>query len=213
MTLTRQARFAKVAALLTFEHLKDLLDALGPLTIARTGAVLCQSEIFFEKENLLSYYETYIEALEKGADPDPKLRPFLSMTLAPSKASFTLSPVDDTRCIARISEPSIQMRYHVLAYSPIDHSFHSMALGKGTLPWGIEFSFAGLIQRGGVVEEVGRHTPAAAQFRTLQKWLRHNTNPVCFRGAGWERRIAARISADLVAKINAHPALDGLEVA
>lgn len=212
MTLTRQARFVKVAALLTLDHLQDLLDSLGPLVIARTGAVLDQGEIFLEKEDLLRHYKTYIEALEKGLDPDPKLRPFLSTTLAPSKVSFKLDLIDSNRCIARANEPCIQLRYHVLAYSPIDHSFHSMALGKGTIPWGIEFSFAGLIQRGGTVEEVDRTSPAALQFRTLQKWLRHNTEPVCFRGEGWERRIAARISSDFAIKINAHPALDGLEV-
>jgi len=213
MTLTRQARFVKVAALLSLDHLEDLLDSLGPFVLARTGAVLERDAVFLTKEDLLFHYKIYIEAIENGEDPNPKVRPFLSTTLAPCKASFTLDFVDGIRCIARAGEPCIQLRYHVLAYSPIDHSFHSMALGKETVPWGIQFSFAGLVERRGVVEEVDRTAPAAQQFRILQKWLRHNTEPACFRGPNWERRISARISPQLVKAINAHPALDGLEVA
>lgn len=213
MMLTRQARFVKVAALLTLDHFCALLESLGPLVIARTGAALDSSLIFLDKEDLVCHYKNYIEALEKGLDPDPKLRPFFSTTLAPSRASFTLDPIDSTRSIARANEPCIQLRYHVLAYSPIDHSFHSMALGKDTIPWGIEFSFAGLIQRGSTVEEVDRTAPAAVQFRTLNRWLRHATEPVSFRGEGWERRLSVRISPGLITGIRAHPALDGLEVA
>lgn len=213
MMRIRQARFVKVAALLSLDHLGELLTALEPLVIARTGALLDPVEIFLEKNALLEPYAGYIGALEGGLEPDSAVRPFLSTTLAPSKASFTIDMPRPGRCIARVSEPCIQLRYHTLAYSPIDHSFHSMAFGKETIPWGIEFSFAGLIQRGGSVEEVDRTLPAAAQFRTVQKWLRHKTQPALFSGDGWQRRSHVRISPSLIAKMNSHPALEGLEVA
>ena len=210
----RQARFVKIPALLSLEGLQVLFEELGDLTIARTGAVLPADAIFIDQTDFLKSYETYIESFKKGLWPDRSLaRPNFSTTWSCDEGAFALEPVRPGFFVARAVEPAIQLRLHVLSYSPIDHTFHSMSLGKETIPWGIEFSYASLVQRGVEVESTPREAPNTQLFRKLQKWMRHHTNSVTFLAEGWQRSTHVRISPSCKAWISNHPALDGMEVA
>lgn len=212
-SVIRQARFVKIPVLLSLEGLKELFAELGDVTIVRTGAVLPSDAIFVDQTDFLKSYQAYIESFEKGLWPDRSLaRPYFSTAWSAEESAFALEPVRPGFFVARAHEPAIQLRLHVLSYSSIDHTFHSMSLGKETIPWGVEFSYASLVQRGVEVESVSREAPNTQLFRKLQKWMRHHTNSVTFSGEGWQRPTHVRISPACKSWISNHPALDGMEV-
>lgn len=182
--------------------------------MAHTGAVLAESALFTDPETYQAHYKNYLDVLKRGELPGHELRASLTSTWSCEPDLIALEPVrktgDEEFYIARLTSPAIQVRLHVLAYSPIDHSFHSMSVGKEAIPWGLEFSYAGLVQRGSEVETVDHAAPNSQLFRTLQRWMRHQTEPALIKGEGFERRLSARISPSCKTWINEHPTMEGL---
>lgn len=212
-TQIRQSRWVKLPALLSVEGMVSLFETLGPVVIARTGVVLSLEEVFISQGAFLEVYRAYIEALQEGKEPHLKsARPFFSTTWSVHAASFKLQEVGSGAVIAHVIEPCIQLRLHGLSYSPLDHSFHSMSLGRETIAWGVQFAYASLIQEGASIRAVDPTALNTQLFRKLQRWIRHETEPVVFCGDGWETRTAARLSPACLGWIGKHPGLEGLQV-
>ena len=88
----------------------------------------------------------------------------------------------------RIAYPVVQQQVHRLDYSTVDGKFRPMVLGLDSILWGIQYSYPQLFsnQQTLEVQQVNDSPdfPNTALFRSIQKWVRHNTIPTPFLVGG-----------------------------
>lgn len=211
-TPLQASKWLSVQALLDTEELKDLLESLGEIYLARCGAVCDTREGLITQDQLLAFYEEYVHSLKNRKLPDPsKARHFLSLALTTALEDLYAIPLENGKQILRICKPVIQLQANYIDYSLEDKKFRPMIFGMESIPWGIQFSYPQLFQNNETkaVEQVKNNSsfPNSAIFHTLQKWIRQHTIPTPFEVEGNIYNVPIRLGKKCLSWIDQHPQL------
>jgi hypothetical protein len=167
------SKWLHLQVLLSLEEIKTLFDALKPLYLFFNGKVLSQEEVKDQQETFYQCYEKYLENLFiKEGDPLP---PFC---LTRTEKSVYAFQAGQGKFLIKPRAPLIQVREHRFLVTH-DGRFSSMGFGKGSIPWGLQFSFPQLVLVQGNIVEVMKSSAYenVVLFRSLQLWIREYTRP------------------------------------
>jgi len=132
------SRWQHMQVLLDPDEMEMLLNELPSFSIYNVSEIVETPEI--AKTEFIAEYRKYIHRLRGG---NPARSPLFAAALSASSEALYLMKVGE-KFLAKPLLPVIQMRVHHFAYT--EESFRSMALGKGTLSWGIQFSYPAIYQ-------------------------------------------------------------------
>ncbi len=215
----RASKWNCLQALFGEEEWSALFEALGSPSLFFCGS-MWPKESFQEHQTLFAaHLRSYTEALKQGALPDlSQARTYFSACLTDNVNTVYLQDVQNDQYLLRFSLPIIQVQHHTMNYSPYDGKMHSMVFGRDAITWGVQFSYPQMyLDMDGQVRQTseGSSHPNKELFKTLQRWIRHNTLPCTFLCE--ERKIPSsiRIGKALSASIMEHPQLrrHGLQLA
>lgn len=206
------SKWLKCQMLVDADEMKSLLDTLGKFKIYMPGCVLERGKGLITQEEFLNCYGHYIEELKCGRIPeDADFTSYFSTVFSVTPDSLYAIHIGEDKQIIRAARPVIQLQSHRLDYSPTEHKFRPMILGKDSILWGIQFTYPQLFQdsKTNQVEQVvvGEAFPNTVLFQTLQRWVRSNTVPTPFIVANEKINVPMRLGKQCFSWINAHPQL------
>lgn len=202
------SKWLSVGMLVDFEEMHDFLRVLGPFFIYPLGAVVPKGQDQIKKEDFLTVYQSYMEALKQGRVPEEgSFRSAFSCALSLKEDCLYALAVGEDRQLVRILKPVVQMQAHTLDYSPADGKFRSMVLGQDSILWGLQFSYPQLYEdpETRAPQKVDSRYVNSALFRQIQKWIRENTIPTPFVVKGDVINVPMRLGKQCLAWINNHP--------
>lgn len=199
----------KLPLLIEEEEMRDLLDALGSFHLFDVSRPLLLEEAEIQKSVFLGHYASYIAGIKQGhlVDEIP-LRPFFSCAMSFSSDFFYAQQLPNGKYLVKSLLPVVQLQRHHFIYSD---QFHFGVMGKGSITWGIQFSYPQFYldphtKEIGKVEKNERF-PNTALFHTLSKWVRENTRPTPFLLEGKRTNQPIRLGKKCFSWINQHPKL------
>ncbi len=187
------SKWLHLQALLSLQELKALFDALNPVCLFFNGKVLTEEEVTDQQEAFLHFYEKYLKALV--AKEECSLPPFC---LSRTEKSVYAFKVGENRFLIKPRAPLIQVREHRFLVTH-DGRVSSMAFGKGSIPWGIQFSFPQLFLEEGKIVEVmkSKEYENKELFRTLKLWIREYTRPASLELNGKKTNCTFRVGLEM----------------
>jgi hypothetical protein len=192
----RVSKWIKHAVLLSDVEMEDLFSALPPFEIFIVSDIVTAETMRIVKEEWLGVYKKYFETIRQGEIPEEERKAF-SAVLSTTPDALYAMPVKEGRYLIKIVKPVIQLRMHKFIFSTLEKKVYSMAFGKESISWGIEFSYAHLFQCPKTHEffNVGSDPqfPNTPLYRELARWMRKNSVPAFFDFEG--REIASSIRA------------------
>lgn len=198
--------------LIDADEMQELFNALNPFYIYLTSQITKKDGGRVSQAEFLDCYRTYIADLQHGKLPDEALFRHLfssAFTVAPDALCVVL--IGDDQQMIRNVQPVVQLQSHRMDYSSADGKFRSMTFGTDSIMWGIQFSYPQLFRNPATkqVEEVDdtESFPNTRLFRTLQRWVRHNTTPTPFLVEGQRINVPMRLGKQCYKWINNHPQL------
>lgn len=198
--------------------MQSLLNGMGDISIYQVGKVTPSGDEIFSKDFFLEKYQEYIQALKSKKEPDflATFREFFSTAFTKFPESVFSIPAGVGRQITRASKPIVQLQLHMMGYSEMEKKFRPMVLGKGSIHWGIQFSYPQLYQNpeSKNIEKVFSDNthPNTTLFRFIQKWMREHTVPTPFIVEGQIIRVPMRLGKQCFSWINEHPQLQALGI-
>ncbi|MFA6915592.1 MAG: hypothetical protein WC222_04285 [Parachlamydiales bacterium] len=203
------SKWTALQVLLAPEEFNSLLEHLTQPSLYLCGS-LWQKDEFANHSVLFSQaYNDYIVALSQGEQPDlAKCRTFFSACLSTDDDSVYLQDVQKGEFLLRPNHPLIQIQHHTMSYSPYDNKMHSMVFGKEAITWGVQLSYPQMYIESGTgrvcqtTEE--DNPPNYSLFKTLQRWIRHNTLPTSFQTGEHTVRSSLRLGKECLPWINNH---------
>ncbi|ADI39089.1 putative uncharacterized protein [Waddlia chondrophila 2032/99] len=198
------SKWISVQVMVSPSEMRSLLEELGEFTILMTTPAKSPE---VSKERFLEIYENYCTQLQKKELPDPaEYRACFSTFWTRSCDAYVQVPVGEMT-LCRAVKPVVQLQYHLLGFSPFDKKFRPMVLGKGSMPWGIQFSYPTLFQDRETqqVLKVGTEFPNTFLFQAFRKWVRRYTVPTPFVVDGETINAPVRIGREARQWINVHP--------
>lgn len=214
--LLQASKWLDVQTLLSSQELSRLFDFLeestGHFSLYSCGVVCKQGAGEIARKDFLRDYETYINQLMQGQQPD--IIPYRSlfspaMTLT-TEALFTI-PVGEDRQLIRVAKPVVQLQANHISYSTVDKKFHSMVFGIDSIAWGLQFCYPQLYQdhQTRQVEVIKKSAafPNTALFQLIQKWMRQHTIPTPFIAENVLTNVPMRLGKECLSWINQHPHL------
>lgn len=213
------SKLLRVQALLETAEMQSLFKELGHFYIYLAGTVVDKDKGYVSHEEFIQRYADYLQVLKSGKSPEDALyRPYFSSIFTTIPDILYAAHFEDGRQLIRAARPVVQLQLHRMDFSPVDGKFRPMILGIDSISWGIQFSYPQLFQNPSTKqpENVGETDdfPNTRLFRTLQRWIRHNTLPTPFIAAGQKINVPIRLGKQCLAWINTHPHLlkKGLQV-
>jgi len=208
----RVSKWLKHQVLLGAEEMESLFSTLSPFSIYVVSEVVSARNGLISHEEFLEKYAAYANTLKEGNIPDEtSLRRYFS-------AIFTVTPdilyamqAGPDKFLIKALKPVIQLQGHHFFFSRVDGKFHSMVLGKGSVTWGLQFSYPQIYQDpkdhsfSKVVDS--SFFPNTALFTRLVKWLRSNTIPTPLLAEGKRTNVPIRIGKRCLEWIDRHPHL------
>lgn len=205
----RASKWTCLQALVTPQEMQVLLEALSQPYLYLCGSLWAKEEFSNHKKLFLENYKRYIDALENGNVPDLSLtRTFFSACLTDHPEATYLQDVQNEQFLLRFTQPIIQIQHHTMNYSPYDGKMHSMVFGKDAITWGIQLSYPQMyMDANGNVKQTTDSTahPNSGLFKTLQRWLRHNTLPTTFISDNQRIPTSIRLGKGCLEWIERHP--------
>ncbi len=206
------SKWLSLQALLEVNEMDRLLTELGDYTLALAGHVCPISGGILSKEDFLAVYRLYIDQLKQGKMPDEVFfRPTFSSAITRDPNSLYSIRLNEQQHLVRISRPCVQMQFHRMHYSEQDGKFRPMIFGVDSIIWGIQFSYPQIFQDNHTKEifnvlegDVFANTQL---FRSLQRWLRHNTIPTPFLVGEQAVNVPMRLGKECLPWINQHQQL------
>lgn len=193
-------------------EMESLFSALGDFAIFKVGSVCKNDEGELTKNEFLQCYSDYIECLKRGEIPEEQQfrSVFSSIFTVANDHLFQILVAGDRRII-RVEKPVLQLQVNQISYSTADGKFRAMVFGKGSILWGIQFSYPQLYLDA-VTKEVfpvvdSAKFPNTALYRKLQLWVRQNTIPTPFEANGHRVNVPMRLGKLCLPWINSHPQL------
>lgn len=213
----RVSKYLSSQALLSPEEMEALMEALPRFHIVAGSGLVEKGAGLIHSKDFLEIYRCYIQDLKEGKIPDEKKyrERFSDMWTVSTDFLYSI-PVEGERCIIRSNRPVLQLQAHSLAYSTADGKFRPMVLGKGSVSWGIQFSYPQMYQdpTTGSLHKVvkGEEFPNTDLFKQLQRWLRAHSLPTPFVVQGTQTNVPMRIGKQCLSWINQHPQLREKEI-
>lgn len=211
------SKWLDLQALLDLDEMSLFLNELPSLYFFLTGCICKKGEESPTKEQFITAYGKYIDALKNGILPEEKqFRSLFSAVMTVTPKSLFAIPVKDDRLILRVATPSVQMQFHRLGYSKVDYKFRPMAFGPESIFWGIQFSYPQLYQNLNTNEvftvNESPDFPNTILFRAIQRWIRHHTIPTPFLLGEQKIHVPMRLGKQCLSWINRHPQLKELNL-
>ncbi|MCE2982507.1 MAG: hypothetical protein LW832_02960, partial [Parachlamydia sp.] len=209
------SKWLSVSLLVDDQEMADLLRVLPPFFIFPTSGVLEKGAGAILKEDFLSSYEAYVQALKNGKILQDSTI-FSSVFTTTVDAMYEVHLSSEKKVIKPLL-PVVQLQKFRFNYSTTDGRFHPMTHGPGTINWGVQFSYPTLFQDEHLtVTKVRRQDnfPNSDLFKTCQKWVRDHTVPVPFYSMEKVVNVPFRLGKKCFGWINDHPQLKehGLKV-
>jgi len=205
------SKWISLQVMISSDEMQSLLQDLGNFSIVMTTP---SSVPEVSKEQFLDTYGKYCADLKSGTVPDPaEYRSCFSTFWTMDADAYVRVQVGEG-FLCRAVKPVVQLQYHLLGFSPADKKFRPMVLGKGSLPWGIQFSYPTLFQERNShqVVKVDQEFPNTLLFQKLRKWVRRHTVPTPFIVDEEMINAPMRIGQEARGWINCHPQLQNFSL-
>lgn len=202
----------KVQVLLDEKEMEELFVALNDFEIYDVSRVVKETHGFVDKDTFLRGYSHFVGALKEGKFPDESLvKHLFSSVFTAKKELLYAMKVGEAKFLIKALRPIVQLQTHHLLYSDLDGKFHSIAQGKETIAWGLQFSYPQIFQdpKSKSFSKVTNTSdfPNTALFLALQKWMRQNTLPTPLIVQGKKINLPVRLGKRCFAWIEKHPRL------
>lgn len=200
------SKWLSIQALLSGDEMESLISSLGEFTVLMTTP---SERPEVKHHDFLDGYHRYCRTIKNGEVPNPSdFRTLFSTFWTADEEAYVKVPVGD-QFLCRAVQPVIQLQYHLMGYSKIEKKFRPMVMGKGSIPWGIQFSYPTLFQdqKTQQVLKVGQNFSNTALFQAFRRWIRNETVPTPFVVDGDQVNIPIRIGNQAREWVNHHPQL------
>ena len=211
------AQWTPLRALLDIDEMHALCTQLPLFSLYQAGNVLPIGKGIIPLQHFLSAYAEYISALRQGKPPPYKqLRHALCAFWSAEKDSIAVHAVSTDQQVLSPALPLIQLQPHAFCYSPFDQSFRSMVFGPTSMPWGLQWSHPQVYQHPTTqaIYKVAAEPkkPNTLLFRTLQRWMRHHTQPLQVSVEGKRTCLPIRIGPNCLKWIHHYPQLNAWNI-
>jgi len=210
----------KVQMLIDDQEMRGLFLNLGDFEIYDVSRVVDSRHGIIEKETFLETYAHYVAALKEGQFPEESIaKPIFSSIFTTQRELLYAMPVGEEKYLVKTLRPVVQLQMHHLLYGELDGKFHSIAQGKDTISWGIQFSYPQIYQdpKSKSFSKVtdSSEFPNTALFLALSRWVRQNTLPTPILNQGKRINLPIRLGKHCFSWIGNHPRLieKGFQVA
>lgn len=200
------SKWLSIQALVSEDEMESLLTGLGEFSIMMTSP---SDSPEIGHDEFLAGYRRYCQTIRNGDLPEPSaFRALFSTFWTKDETAYVKVPVSG-KLLCRAVKPVVQLQYHLMGYSKEEKKFRPMVMGKGSIPWGIQFSYPTLFQdqKAQKVLKVGDDFPNTALFQEFRRWIRKETIPTPFLVEGKQINIPMRIGNQARNWINHHPQL------
>lgn len=199
------SKWLDLQLLISATEMQQLFHEVAPFQIYLTGRVLPQPQI--SPEEFLEAYAHYCQAIIEGEDPQAS--PLFSCIWTLSSDVLKVIKVDESRQLVQLQRPAVQLQPHAMAYSQYDGKFHSMSYGKGSILWGLQFSYPQLFlePETGDIRKVDSEFPNTLLFRKIQRWVRAETIPTPMQTPTGFINLSVRLGKQCLSWINQHSQL------
>jgi hypothetical protein len=210
--LIQVSKALKVQVLLDEEEMRDLFAALGNFELFEVSRVVDANHGFVGKNTFLETYAAYAGALKEGRLPDESLfKHFFSSVMTKEREILYAMPAGEKKFLIKALRPAVQLQTHHLLFSKLDGKFHSIAQGKDTISWGLQFSYPQIAQdpKTKVFCKVANSPefPNTALFLALSRWVRQNTLPTPILDRDRRINLPVRLGKRCFSWIEKHPRL------
>lgn len=160
-------------------------------------------------ERFLTEYGSWIERLKQGEVPaDADLRKVLAAAWTIDETALWKQPVAGGRYLIKMRRPVVQVQSHFFTYSSVDGVFRPMAMGAGSIFWGLQFSYPQIYQEPKTMEFLeADELPNARLFQKIKHWVREETRPTPFIVEGKRTNVPIRLGKTCFSWIHHHPQL------
>lgn len=205
----------KIPVLLDDEEMRELFKALGHFLIYDMSRLVGKEHGRVDKEVFLEFYSVYIKSLKEGLLPDESLcKPLFSSIFTSQEEVLFAMPVGDEKYLIKSIRPVVQLQTHHLFFSKVDEKFYSLAQGKDTITWGIQFSYPQIFQdpKSKEFKKTSTHTEFTNTplFLALSRFVRQNTLPTPLIYQEKQTNLPVRLGKRCFSWIANHPQLLGV---
>jgi hypothetical protein len=144
---------------------------------------------------------------------------FFSSIFTTQRELLYAMAVGENKFLVKVLRPVVQLQMHHLLYSELDGKFHSIAQGKNTISWGLQFSYPQIYQdpKSKIFSKVIENSefPNTSLFLALSRWVRQNTLPTPILNRGKKINLPVRLGKRCFSWVGNHPHLieKGFQVA
>jgi len=199
------SKYLKFQVLCDGEELAALFQSLGPFWIYPLTGLVDGTPI--DPETFLKEYTSWIDGLKEGRVPtDGALRRLLACAFTAEVEALWKQEVPGNRYLIKIGRPVVQVQSHFFTYSPIDEVFRPMAMGAGSIFWGLQFSFPQIYQDAKTMElrEIDESLNGEL-FQKIRQWVRDMTRATPFVVGGKRTNVPIRLGKNCFSWIHNHP--------
>lgn len=207
------SKWLEVQVLLDCEEMRALLEVLEGAAFFSTNRLVRKSEGLISPEEFMLAYSYYITSLKEGRIPDPAgyRVPFFASVTRDIDAVYSMEIAQETH-IVKIARPVIQMQSHTFNFDAEQKKVRPMVMGPDNVHWGIQFSYPQLFHNPEThsVEATKEEElfPNTALFKSLQRWVRHNTRATPLLWQGRQVNVPIRLGKRCFSWIQHHPGLN-----
>lgn len=203
------SRWLQCQVLMSGDEMEALFNHLPPFHIIRVGTVTTPGEGEVSCQQFLNAYRLYIDPLTRSEES--LFSPYFSSAFTTSLDCLYAVSLPNGQQILRAAIPVIQLQPHRIGWSEADRKFRPLAMGVGSISWGVQFSYPQLyceVKTQQVVKvDKSDRFPNTLLFHALQRWIRHHTIPTPFSVEGGKVNVPMRLGKECREWINRHPQL------
>lgn len=207
----RLSKWIHYTLLISSDELENLLELLSPCFLLKMNLAPQLDKLIIDKALLLKNYTLYLKGLLEEDGLDLKTtRDSFHLYLSQNLNDIYYQELPNQKFVLKLFTPSIIIKPICLAYSTSDHSLKPAPLSQNGISFGLDISFAHLMQDPKTFEINTinpKNDPNAKLFSTLRSWIRKNTFlPHFFNG---EQKISSDVKIGINCKnwINDHLSL------
>ncbi|MCB1136100.1 MAG: hypothetical protein KDK78_07525 [Chlamydiia bacterium] len=206
------SKWLAVQVLLSADEMCSLVETLGPgLEIFSGSEMTPRGSAAEPTTRFLDSYREYVSALAAGEVPvESTHRAMFSTMWTLDPACLYVLPIDGQRQLIKPRRPVVQLQPHSIGYSSVDGRLRPMVAGPDSITWGVQFSFPQIYQDSKYqVYKVDDPElfPNVKLFKSIQRWLRHASQPTAFEVQGQRICVPMRIGKGCVEWMHQHPQL------
>lgn len=205
------SKWLDLSILMDLSDLEKLFSELGNPDLVRLGGVVTKESALISVEEYLQLYSDYLKGIGSST---PVRLPAVAMTK--QLDAFALCPVNEEKYILKQLLPVIELKEHALFYSELEGKFRSGIFGRGGIQWGITFAYPQFFvdqETKGVIQLLKEGSGNSLLFKSLQSWVRRNSDPTPITLAEQKIRLTARIGKGAHSFAKGHPGLSEMGAA